>query len=130
MESAESFAVKYGLEHYLDKPDELNGMILKLMALQESLQTEQSKKMKVAAKFISTKRISQGKFIAACRGDDTYRYAVETALRAATDVVAVFQRGRFIRMLKSMGLPDDKITEFSNTVVIDDDTHCIDADQS
>jgi len=126
MESSQTLARKQGLEHYLDKPDELNDMIFKLMLLQETIQIEQAQKMKLDAKTITARRTVHGKFVAACKGDEKYRYAVETALRTSTAIVAVFQRSRFIQTLRSMGLPEEKISEFCSTLVIDDDTHCID----
>lgn len=128
MESAQSYAREQGLEHYLDKPDVLNDMIFRLMLLQETIQIEQAQKMKLGAKTITAMRAVHGKFIAACKGDEKYRYAVETALRASTATVAVFQRSRFLHTLRSMGVPEDKIREFCDTLVIDDDTHCIDSE--
>jgi hypothetical protein len=129
METAADLAKKYGLEQYLDKPAELNDAIFNLMLLQETIQLEQARKKKrdgPDAAAISTKRIAHGKFVAACSGDGNYRYAVETALKAGTTIIALFQRGRFVRMLRSMGVPEDKIAEFCDTVTISDDTHCID----
>ena len=72
------------------------------------------------------RRTAYGKFVAACTGDEKYRYAVETAFKTATDVLAVFQHRRFVKALRSMGVPEDKITEFCQTVTLEDDTHCID----
>jgi hypothetical protein len=129
MHTSAGLAKKYGLEQYLDKPAELNEAIFNLMLLQETMQLEQARKKKserADAGAIFTKRIAHGKFVAACSGDGTYRYAVETALKAATSILPVFQRGRFVSMLKSMGVPEDKIAEFCDSVTIDDDTHCID----
>ena len=129
MYTAASMAKKYGLERYLDKPEELNEAIFNLLLLQETMQLEQlrrSKRERPGLAEISVKRSTHGKFIAACFVDVTYRYAVETAFKAATTVLAVFQRGRFIRTLRSMGVPEDSIDEFCGSVAIDDDTHCID----
>jgi hypothetical protein len=47
METAAEFAKKYGLEQYLDKPDDLNDAIFNLMLLQETVQLEQARKMKI-----------------------------------------------------------------------------------
>ncbi len=126
METAADLAKKLGMEYYLDKPDELNDAILNLLLLQESLQLEQAKKIKPDEGVISVRRHVHGKFIAACVGDGTYRYAVETALKASTFTVAVFQRRRFIGVLRSMGIPEGKIAAFSGSVIIDDNTHCSD----
>jgi hypothetical protein len=126
METAAELAKKYGLEQYLDKPAELNDAIFNLMLLQETIQAEQARKMKVGAATVTVKRSANGIFMAACSGDRTYRYAVETALKAGTTVVAVFQRKRFIGVLRSMGAPEDKIAEFCDSVVIDDNTLCFD----
>ncbi len=126
METAAELAKKYGLEQYLDKPDDLNDTILNLMLLQETVQLEQARKMKIGATAVSVKRSAQGAFIAACTGDKAYRYAVKTALKAGTTVIAVFQRRRFIGVLRSMGVPEDKIAEFCDSIVIDDTTHCFD----
>ncbi len=126
METALELAKKYGLEHYLDKPAELNDAIFNLMLLQETIQIEQARKMKVGAVTITAKRSAHGMFIAACSGDKTYRYAAETAIKAETTVVAVFQRKRFVGVLRSMGVPEDKIAEFCDSVVIDDNTLCFD----
>ncbi len=126
MEAAAELAKKYGLERYLDKPAELNDAIFHLMLLQETTQLEQARKMKVGATAITAKRSAHGAFFAACSGDKTYRYPVETALKAGTTVIAVFQRRRFIGVLRSMGVPEDKITEFCDSVVIDDNTLCFD----
>jgi hypothetical protein len=129
METAAELAKKYNLEQYLNKPGELNNAIFNLMLLQETVQLEQSRKLKFIKsniEMISVSRTAHGKFIAACSGDRKYRYAVETALKTSTTVIAVFQRGRFINVLRSMGLPEDKITEYCDTVTIDDSTQCID----
>ena len=75
-----------------------------------------------------SKRSVHGKFIAGCTGDKQYRYAVETALRASTTVVAVFRRGLFISMLERLGIPRDRIAQYCDSVIISDDTHCSDMD--
>ncbi len=124
MENAAALAKKFGLESYLGRPAELNAAILNLMLLQETLQLEQTGIMKVNASTISIKRHVHGKFIATCRGDRTYRYAVETALEAATFTVPIFQRSRFISVLQKMGVPDEQIETYCNNLTIDDDTHC------
>ncbi len=124
MENAAALAKKYGLESYLERPAELNAAILNLLLLQETMQLEQAGKMKIDATTISVRRDVHGKFVAASRGDKAYRYAVETALEAATFTVAVFQRDRFVRILQNMGVPEDKIAAFCDSVTIDDDTHC------
>lgn len=126
METAAELAKKFGLERYLDKPVELNDAIFNLMLLQETNQLEQARKMKVGATAIAARRSAHGTFIVSCSGDKTYRYAVETALKAGTSVIAVFQRRRFIGVLRSMGVPEDKIAEFCDSVVIDDNTLCFD----
>ncbi len=129
MENAIDLAKKYGLEHYLDKPAELNDAIFRLLLLQETIQIEQSRNLafrKSNAETISTKRTVHGAFVAACTGDRTYRYAVDTALKAGTAILAVFQRGRFINVLRSMGVPEEKIAEYVDSIIIDDNTHCID----
>ncbi len=127
METAADLAKKFGLEYYLDKPGLLNDAIFSLLLLQESLQLERAKKIKPSeGGVISVKRPVHGKFIAACTGDGTYRYAVETALQASTFTVAVFQRRRFIGVLRSMGIPEEKIAAFCDSVMVDDDTHCSD----
>ncbi len=126
METAVELAKRLDLEYYLDKPDELNDAIFNLMLLQETLQMEQARRMKINARTISIKRNAHGKFIIACAGDPTYRYAVETALKAGTAVIPVFQRGRFIKMLRSMGIPENRIAQYSDSITVDDDTLCID----
>jgi hypothetical protein len=126
METAAELAKKYGWERYLDKPAELNDAILHLMLLQETVQFERSRMMNVGAAAITAKRSAAGAFIVACSGDKAYRYAAETALKAGTTVIAVFQRKRFAGVLRSMGVPEDKIAEFCDTVVIDDNTLCFD----
>lgn len=101
------------------------------MLLQETIQLEQARKLKFInnnTETISVGRTVHGRFIAACIGDRMYRYAVETALNSTTTVIAVFQRRRFISVLRSMGLPEDKITEYCDSVTIDDNTHCLDQD--
>ncbi len=126
METAAELAKRLGLEQYLDKPGDLNDTIFNLMLLQETLQMEQARRMKVNAKTISIKRSAHGKFIIACAGDPAYRYAVETALKAGTAVIPVFHRSRFIKMLCSMGIPEHRIEQYSDSITIDDDTLCID----
>jgi hypothetical protein len=129
MESASYFAKKHGLEKYLDKPDELNELILKLMVLQETLQAEGARKNRAGEQgreAILVRRTAAGKFTARCSGDAAYRYAVTTALQGSTALVPIFQRGRFISLLKKMGVPEERIAEYSSTMVVDDDTLCID----
>lgn len=129
METAAFFAKKHGLEAYLEKPAELNELIFKLLVLQESLQAEQARKSVsagAAAPLISVRRNVHGKFTAACAGDVAYRYAVETALRSATTVSPLFQRGRFVRALRSMGVPEDRIAGYCGSIVLSDDTLCVD----
>ncbi len=129
MESASYFAKKHGLEPYLEKPDELNEMILKLLILQETMQAEAGRKtgsQEPGREPILVRRSSGGKFTARCSGDAAYRYAVETALKGSTALVPLFQRGRFISLLRKMGIPEDRIAEYSATVALDDDTLCID----
>jgi hypothetical protein len=131
MESAADMAKRHGLEKYLDKPAELNDAIFNLMLLQETVQIEQAQRLKIrpaGTETILSKRSVHGKFIAGCTGDKQYGYAVETALRAATTVVAVFQRGLFISMLERMGIPEDRISQYCDSVIISDDTHCSDRD--
>ncbi len=129
MHTSEGLAKKYNLERYLEKPDELNEAIFNLMLLQETIQLEQARKNKrdhPDNAITSTKRSALGNFTAACAGEGKYRYAVETALKAGTMVLAVFQRSRFIQVLRSMGVPEDKIAAFCSTVTIDDNTRCVD----
>jgi hypothetical protein len=129
METASSFAKKHGLERYLEKPAELNEMILKLMVLQEAMQGERSGKIQdnpAGSGIIAVRRAATGKFTARCSGDLTYRYAVETALKGSTATVALFQQGRFTALLRQMGVPEERIAEFCFGITIDDDTHCWD----
>lgn len=129
MHTAAGLAKKFGLEGYLGKPAELNAAIFNLMLLQETIQLEHERKSRrdsPQSGSAAVKRIAYGKFIASCRGDERYRYAVETALKASTDILAVFQRDKFLKVLNSMGVPEDQAAAFCDTVVIDDDTHCID----
>jgi hypothetical protein len=129
MHTAAALAKKYGLEYYLDKPDDLNRSIFNLLLLQETLQLEQARKQRRDCPYdetISIRRIAAGKFSAGAVGDVRYRYAVETALKASTEVLAVFHRARFMSMLRNIGMPDDIIDGLCNTVSIDDDTHCVD----
>jgi len=129
MESASFFAKKHGLEQYLDNPDALNEMLLKLMVLQEALQTEAARKNRAGEggrETIAVRRGAAGKFTARCNGDPAYRYAVLTALQGSTALVPIFQRRRFISLLKQMGIPEEKINEYCSSVMLDDDTHCID----
>ncbi len=129
METASYFARKHGLEQYLDRPGELNEMILRLLVLQETMQGESARKRKDdQASIVSVRRPVGGKFVVACRGDGVYRYAVETALRAATAPVPVFQRGRFADTLRKMGVPEERIEEYCGSVTISDDTLCLDQD--
>ncbi len=131
MDSAADLAKRHGLEKYLDRPAELNDVIFNLMLLQETIQIEQAQRLNVRGtdtETITSKRSVHGKFIAGCTGDKQYCYAVETALRASTAIVAVFQRGLFISMLKRMGIPEDRIAQYSDSVIISDDTHCSDMD--
>lgn len=125
--SATVLAKQYGLEHYLVKPEELNETIFRLLLLQETVQLEQARRKGIPPdSVITVKRKAAGRFSATCRGDGRYRYAAETALKQATAVIPVFQRGRFIISLRSMGIPEDVISAFSNSVTIEDDTICID----
>ena len=129
MYTAAALAKKYGLEEYLDKPAELNRAIFNLLLLQETIQMEQARKQPrdpAQEEPITVRRLATGKYRVAVVGDVKYRYAVETALKASTDVLAVFQRARFVSMLRTIGIPDDIIDGFCNTVSIDDDTHCVD----
>jgi hypothetical protein len=126
MESSESLAQRHGFEHYLEKPAELNDAIFSLLLLQETMQLERTRMVKINAVNISVRRPVTGKFIATCAGQEKYRYAVETALKASTFTVAVFQRSLFINILRNMGIPEDSISEFCNSIAIDDNTHCID----
>jgi len=129
MESASYFAQKHGLEQYLERPAELNELIFKLLVLQESMQNEQARKkrnVEAGLETISIRRTAAGKFIAACMGDGRYRYAVETALRSSTATIAVFQRSRFIKMLRDMGVPEERIAEYCETATIEDDTQALD----
>ena len=131
MESAAELARKNGLEKYLDKPAELNDAIFNLMLLQETIQLEQGQRLKFrdgGTETITCKRSVHGKFIAGCTGDKQYRYAVETALRASTAIVAVFQRGLFVSMLKRIGVPEERIGQYCGSIIISDDTHCSDMD--
>jgi hypothetical protein len=129
MYTSAGLAKKYGLEHYLDKPAELNDAIIKLMLLQETMQLERARKKKredPGRGTVAVKRIAYGKFIASCSADQKFRYGVETAFKASTDIVAVFQWGRFVKALRSMGIPEEEIEEYSQSVSLEDDTHCID----
>ena len=126
METASELAKKYGLEQYLDRPADLNEAIFRLLLLQETMQMDQARKMKVGASRISVQRVVQGSFIAASSGDKLFRYAVETALKNGTFTVAVFQRKRFAGALRSFGVPEEKINEYCDSVVLDDNTSCID----
>lgn len=129
METAAYFARKHGLEQYLDMPEELNEMILKLLVLQESLQHEQARKANAVpdgCSVVDVRRKMGGRFSVRCTGATAYRYAVETALRESTFAVPLFQQGRFAALLRQMGVPDERIAEFCATVVVDDDIHSID----
>jgi len=131
MHTSAALAKKLGLEHYLDKPAELNRVIFNLMLLQETIQLEQVREKSrdcADSETISIRRIATGKFTARAVGDARFRYAVETALKASTDILAVFQRARFVNMLRNLGMPNDIIDPLCDTVSIDDDTHCVDPD--
>jgi hypothetical protein len=97
----------------MGKPAELNDAIFQLMLLQETIQLEQARKMKVGAAALAVKRSARVTFFVACSGDKTYRYAVETALKAGTTVIAVFQRRRFIGVLWSTGYRKIKSWNFA-----------------
>ncbi len=129
MESASVFAKKHGLERYLDRPDELNEQILKLLILQESMQAESERKARTkdpGRQAIAVRRTAGGKFTARCLGEGTYRYAVVTALQGSTALVPLFQQGRFVSLLRQMGVPEDRIAQYCATVTLHDDTVCID----
>ncbi len=129
METASYFAKKHGLEAYLDRPAELNELIFRLLVLQETLQAEQARTRERSAPpapQISVRRTVHGKFTALCAGEPAYRYAVETALRSATTVAPLFQRGRFVNALRSMGVPEERIREYCDSIVLSDDTLCVD----
>ena len=128
MESSADLARKYGLERYLEDPVRLNETIFQLLLLQETIQMERSGRLKVNASTLSVRRSALGKFTARCRGDRAYAYAVETALKAATNILPVFHLDRFIQVLKHMGIPEHKIADYCGTIVISDDTHCLDED--
>ncbi len=124
-----SFAKKHNLEHYLENPDELNEMILKLLVLQEAMQAESERKSAAKAQgkqAISIRRTAGGKFTARCFGEETYRYAVETALQGSTALIPLFQYKRFVSLLEKMGVPGERITEYAASVTLHDDTVVID----
>ncbi len=124
-----SFAKKHNLEQYLEKPDELNEMIVKLLVLQEAMQAEADRKARAkepGKQAISIRRSAGGKFTAQCYGEETYRDAVTTALQGSTTLVPLFQRRRFADLLRKMGVPEDRIVEYCSTVTLHDDTVCID----
>jgi hypothetical protein len=129
MHTASSFAKKNGLERFLDRPGELNEMIFKLLVLQETMQAEQARRSAAAergAASISVRRNVLGKFTARCSGDALYRYAVEMAIRNATTVIPLFQRRLFASTLRSMAVPEGNIAAYCDSVVLSDDTQCID----
>ena len=129
METAAYFARKHGLEGYLERPAELNEMILRLMVLQEAMQREQARKAdhELSGRgAVTVRRKTIGSFTVRCMGDPAYGYAAETALKESTATVALFQRGRFVSLLRRMGVPAERIEELCASVVIDDDTHCFD----
>ena len=129
METASYFARKHRLEHYLDDPALLNETILRLLVLQEAMQNEGHRKgggERAGSGTISVRRSVAGAFTARCCGDPSYRYAVETALRASTASVPLFQRGRFTDLLTSRGVPGDRIAAYAGTLALSDDTHCVD----
>jgi hypothetical protein len=129
METAACFARKHGLEQYLDKPAELNETILRLLVLQEALHGEQARKAAGARPgdaAIAVRRKAIGAFTVRCSGDQAYRYAVETALKGSTATVALFQRGRFFTLLRQLGVPDERISAFCKSIIVDDNTHCFD----
>ena len=131
MYTSAALAKKLGLEHYLDKPADLNRAIFNLMLLQETIQLEQAREKRrdlPASETISIRKIATGKFTAGAMGDTRLRYAIETALKASTDILAVFHRARFVNMLGNIGIPDTIIDTLCESVSIDDDTHCIDPD--
>jgi len=130
METAAYFARKHGLEQYLDRPAELNELILKLLVLQETMQREQARMSgdERAGQAIRVRRKAFGSFTIRCHGDASYRYAAETALKGSTATVPVFQHGRFTALMRQMGVPEDRIRDLCASVVIDDDTHCFDAE--
>jgi hypothetical protein len=129
METAAYFARKHGLERYLDDPAGLNEMILKLMVLQETIQVERDRRTPQGLPengSLVVRRKAIGSFTARCSCDPAYRYAVETALKGSTATTALFQRGRFVALLRQMGLPERQIEGACANIVIDDDTHCFD----
>jgi len=129
MESASVFAQKHGLDQYLEDPGALNDMILKLLILQESMQADAARKARTQEtdrQEISVRRSAGGKFVASCSGQRTYAYAVATALQGSTALVPLFQRGRFLSLLRRMGVPEDRIAEYCATIALHDDTVCID----
>lgn len=129
METASYFARKHGLEQYLDDPALLNDTILRLLVLQEAMQNEAGRRRAAepaGSGDIVVRRTVVGAFTARRSGDLDYRYAVETALRAATAPVPLFQRARFIDMLKGMGVPGDRSAAYAASAALSDDTHCVD----
>ena len=131
MFTSAAIAKKYGFERYLKKPDELNQVIFNLMLLQEAIQMERARKKKhdpADNQTVAIKKIATGKFIAAAVGDVKYRYAVETGLKASTEILAVFNRSRFIKFLRNVGLAENVISGYCDSVTIEDDTHCIDTE--
>lgn len=129
METAAEMAKRFGLEQYLDRPAELNELILRLLLLQETMQFEAGARLRNSADAggaISVRREAAGKFVVHCQGDPAYRYAVETALKGATSLIPCFHLKRFSGLLARMGVPPEQAARFCATAAVSDDTLCID----
>ena len=93
------------------------------------MQREQARKTgseQSGSSAFTVRRKAVGNFTVRCTGALAFGYAAETALKGSTATVPLFQRGRFVSLLRRMGVPENAIEELSASVVIDDDTHCFD----
>lgn len=124
-----AYATRHDLEHFINKPLELNQMITKLLELERQMQVYRSQLKngeKIATEDIAPgalKKYANGKFTIYFTGNKTYIDVAKEALSKSVDVYALLNFDVFISTMKESNVSNEVIIQYIRDLYIFDDCY-------
>jgi hypothetical protein len=114
----QTFAKEHELEHFLDKPTELNSLILKLIKLESDMQFAQQRHIYDGnpnaedLAYESVSKYAQGKFTFYFSGKKEFADLAKRALSNSVDIHALLNYGEFFGLMRQYKVPEDEIMPY------------------
>jgi hypothetical protein len=125
----QAFAKEHELEHFLDKPAELNRLILKLIRFEHDMQfaqqrhkyDENNKTEELA--YDSVSKYAQGKFTFYFTGKKEYADIAKKALNHSVDIHALLNYDEYVGLMRQYKVPENEIMPYLDLFHIIDDSY-------